>query len=68
MLFHLALGEIRAEPEGLVLLGTALGGSRIVDILVGDPPLGSVSESRSYPARRARRPGLCGEGAALCHG
>ncbi len=32
-----ALGEIRAEPEGLVLLDTALGGSRIVDMLVGDP-------------------------------
>ena len=31
------VGEIRAEPEGLVLLDTALGGSRIVDVLVGDP-------------------------------
>jgi hydrogenase expression/formation protein HypE len=31
------VGEIRAEPEGLVLLDTALGGSRIVDMLVGDP-------------------------------
>ena len=31
------LGEIRDEPEGLVLLDTALGGSRIVDVLVGDP-------------------------------
>jgi hydrogenase expression/formation protein HypE len=31
------LGEIRAEPAGLVLLDTALGGSRIVDMLVGDP-------------------------------
>jgi hydrogenase expression/formation protein HypE len=31
------VGEIRAEPEGLVLLETALGGSRIVDVLVGDP-------------------------------
>ncbi len=25
------------EPEGLVLLDTAFGGSRIVDMLVGDP-------------------------------
>ena len=31
------VGEIRAEPPGLVLLDTALGGSRIVDMLVGDP-------------------------------
>jgi hydrogenase expression/formation protein HypE len=31
------IGEIRAEPEGLVVLETALGGSRIVDMLVGDP-------------------------------
>ncbi len=28
---------VRAEPEGLVLLDTSLGGSRIVDMLVGDP-------------------------------
>jgi len=31
------LGEVRAEPQGLVLLDTTLGGSRIVDMLVGDP-------------------------------
>jgi hydrogenase expression/formation protein HypE len=31
------IGEVRAEPEGLVLLDTAFGGSRIVDMLVGDP-------------------------------
>lgn len=31
------VGEIRAEPQGFVLLQTALGGSRIVDMLVGDP-------------------------------
>jgi hydrogenase expression/formation protein HypE len=31
------IGEIRAEPEGFLLLDTALGGSRIVDMLVGDP-------------------------------
>ena len=31
------LGEVRAEPAGLVLLDTALGGTRIVDMLVGDP-------------------------------
>ncbi len=31
------VGEVREEPEGLVLLETTLGGSRIVDMLVGDP-------------------------------
>ena len=31
------VGELRAEPEGLVLMDTAFGGSRIVDMLVGDP-------------------------------
>jgi hydrogenase expression/formation protein HypE len=31
------VGEVREEPEGLVVLETTLGGSRIVDMLVGDP-------------------------------
>jgi hydrogenase expression/formation protein HypE len=31
------IGSVEPEPEGLVLLDTALGGSRIVDLLVGDP-------------------------------
>jgi hydrogenase expression/formation protein HypE len=31
------IGLIEAEPEGMVLLDTTLGGSRIVDLLVGDP-------------------------------
>ena len=31
------IGEIRAEPPGLVVLVTGLGGTRIVDMLVGDP-------------------------------
>ena len=31
------IGVIEVEPEGMVLLDTALGGSRIVDVLVGDP-------------------------------
>ena len=30
-------GEVRDEPEGMVLLETSVGGSRIVDMLVGDP-------------------------------
>jgi hydrogenase expression/formation protein HypE len=32
-----AIGEIRAEPPGLVVLRTSFGGTRIVDMLVGDP-------------------------------
>ena len=31
------IGEIREEPPGLVLLETAFGGSRVVDMLAGDP-------------------------------
>jgi hydrogenase expression/formation protein HypE len=31
------IGEIRDEPERMVLLTTAVGGTRIVDMLVGDP-------------------------------
>ncbi|MET0729310.1 MAG: hydrogenase expression/formation protein HypE [Acidimicrobiales bacterium] len=32
-----AIGEIHADPEGLVVLLTTFGGTRIVDMLVGDP-------------------------------
>jgi len=31
------IGEVTAEPPGMVLLETALGGSRVVDMLAGDP-------------------------------
>jgi hydrogenase expression/formation protein HypE len=31
------IGEIFAEPPGIVVLRTAFGGTRIVDMLVGDP-------------------------------
>jgi hydrogenase expression/formation protein HypE len=31
------IGEIREQPPGMVLLATSFGGSRIVDMLVGDP-------------------------------
>ena len=31
------IGEIVAEPEGIVALRTTFGGTRIVDMLVGDP-------------------------------
>ncbi|NMO02815.1 hydrogenase expression/formation protein HypE [Gordonia sp. TBRC 11910] len=31
------IGEVMAEPEGIVALRTSFGGSRIVDMLVGDP-------------------------------
>jgi hydrogenase expression/formation protein HypE len=32
-----AIGEIRAEPAGMVILETAFGGARVVDTLAGDP-------------------------------
>lgn len=31
------IGEVRSEPPGIVVLRTVLGGTRIVDMLVGDP-------------------------------
>jgi len=31
------IGEVRVEPEGLVLVETAFGGRRVMDQLVGDP-------------------------------
>jgi hydrogenase expression/formation protein HypE len=31
------VGEVRADPPGLVLLETAFGGTRVVDMLAGDP-------------------------------
>jgi hydrogenase expression/formation protein HypE len=31
------VGRVVADPPGLVLLKTAFGGTRIVDLLVGDP-------------------------------
>jgi hydrogenase expression/formation protein HypE len=31
------IGEVRDEPPGLVLLETSFGGSRVVDMLAGDP-------------------------------
>ncbi len=31
------IGDIHAEPPGIVVLRTAMGGTRIVDMLVGDP-------------------------------
>jgi hydrogenase expression/formation protein HypE len=31
------IGEVKGEPAGSVLVTTGYGGSRIVDMLVGDP-------------------------------
>jgi hydrogenase expression/formation protein HypE len=31
------IGRVADDPPGLVLLKTAFGGTRIVDLLVGDP-------------------------------
>jgi hydrogenase expression/formation protein HypE len=32
-----AIGEVRREPPGMVLVETAFGGRRVMDQLVGDP-------------------------------
>ncbi|MGH2893219.1 MAG: hydrogenase expression/formation protein HypE [Solirubrobacteraceae bacterium] len=32
-----AIGEVREEPPGMVLVETAFGGRRVMDLLVGDP-------------------------------
>ena len=31
------IGEIKTEPTGMVLVQTAFGGKRVMDLLVGDP-------------------------------
>jgi hydrogenase expression/formation protein HypE len=31
------IGEVAAQPEGMVLVRTAFGGTRIMDMLIGDP-------------------------------
>jgi hydrogenase expression/formation protein HypE len=31
------IGEVTAEPPGMVLVATAFGGRRVMDQLVGDP-------------------------------
>jgi hydrogenase expression/formation protein HypE len=31
------VGEVRAQPPGMVFMHTAFGGSRVVDMLIGDP-------------------------------
>jgi hydrogenase expression/formation protein HypE len=31
------IGEVKADPPGLVLVETAFGGRRVMDMLVGDP-------------------------------
>jgi hydrogenase expression/formation protein HypE len=31
------IAEVRAEPPGMVLVDTAFGGRRVMDLLAGDP-------------------------------
>jgi hydrogenase expression/formation protein HypE len=31
------IGEVRSEPPGMVVLETSFGGTRVVDMLAGDP-------------------------------
>ena len=32
-----AIGEVKTEPPGMVLVETAFGGKRVMDLLAGDP-------------------------------
>ena len=32
-----AIGEVKTEPPGMVLVETAFGGRRVMDLLAGDP-------------------------------
>ena len=31
------IGEVKSEPPGMVLIETAFGGKRVMDLLAGDP-------------------------------
>jgi hydrogenase expression/formation protein HypE len=31
------IGEVRSEPDGMVFIRTGFGGTRVVDMLIGDP-------------------------------
>jgi hydrogenase expression/formation protein HypE len=31
------IGEVKTDPPGMVLVETAFGGKRVMDLLVGDP-------------------------------
>jgi hydrogenase expression/formation protein HypE len=31
------IGEVLPEPEGMVFIHTGFGGTRVVDMLIGDP-------------------------------
>jgi hydrogenase expression/formation protein HypE len=31
------IGEVRADPPAMVFIRTAFGGTRVVDMLIGDP-------------------------------
>src|SRR5918999_1208236 len=45
------VGEVRADPPGLVLLETTFGGSRVVDMLAGGPPPRISSAMAPAPQR-----------------
>ena len=52
------IGEVVAEPEGIVVLRTTFGSTRIVDMLVGDP-LPAHLLRRSWPGPASASPARC---------
>jgi hydrogenase expression/formation protein HypE len=48
------IGEVRAEPPAMVLIDTAFGGRRVMDMLAGDPLRGSA-DARARDRRGHRR-------------
>ena len=48
------IGEIREEPPGIVVLVTPIGGTRIVDMLVGDPLAPHLLTSMALTPERGR--------------
>ena len=58
------VGEVRAEPAAMVFLRTDIGGTRVLDMLVGDPlprisaDARRTASTRARPARSPARPAL----------
>ena len=49
------IGEVKTEPPGMVLVETAFGGRRVMDLLAGDPLPRICGMPPESDARRRRR-------------